>query len=83
MFQISKLFFLCNPLYLSKIFTTWKAIKKTWTEDSIVILGYDGLKYLKKHPQNLTVTHDLLQNPENQLMQKHAMVHFYLIRMIF
>ena len=74
LFYISNLLFLRNPLYFCKIFTTWsasltnKSIVKVWSEDSLVILIYDGLKSLKVSIETLTVTHDLMQIPENPLI---------------
>ena len=47
------------------------------------IPDYGGLKFLKHSIETLTVTHDLLQIPENPLIYKHAHFHLYLLKMIF
>ena len=44
----------------------------------MAILGYDGLKCLKLSIETLTVTHDLLQIPENPLFQKRTLIYFYI-----
>ena len=58
-------------------------IGKILSEDSLAILSYDDLKFLKYLIETLTVTHNLLQIPENPLIYKHAYFHLYLLKMIF
>ena len=74
MFQINKLLFLHNPSYQGKILAarnvslTNQSKGKVWREDSLVILGYDGLKSPNKWTESSTVTHDFSWIPENPLI---------------